>query len=187
MDQGPAHHKALHSGFMQLGSLRVHHTTGATGRRCCSSTAWARRATWSGGSTSRVIGRTIASSRPTSRVRPQRKAARRATASRYFARGSSSSTCGPATAPAVMVGTSLGGRMALEMALRRPQSVRGLVLVNSLGLGRPKVQHVLWAGHDAPGGRGRDGGGAEALHWVPPHAIRRVRGAVPGASRHRAG
>lgn len=41
---------------------------------------------------------------------------------------------------AAVVGTSMGGRVALELALTRPRRVRRLVLVNSLGLGRPQVQ-----------------------------------------------
>ena len=38
-------------------------------------------------------------------------------------------------APAVLVGHSLGGATALQLALDRPKTVRGLVLVNSAGLG----------------------------------------------------
>jgi pyruvate dehydrogenase E2 component (dihydrolipoamide acetyltransferase) len=38
-------------------------------------------------------------------------------------------------APAVLVGHSLGGAAALDLALSRPKLVRGLVLVNSAGLG----------------------------------------------------
>jgi pyruvate dehydrogenase E2 component (dihydrolipoamide acetyltransferase) len=38
-------------------------------------------------------------------------------------------------APAVLIGHSLGGATALELALARPKLVRGLVLVNSAGLG----------------------------------------------------
>ena len=39
-----------------------------------------------------------------------------------------------------VVGTSLGGRVALELALRHRNLLTKLVLVNSLGLGRPQVQ-----------------------------------------------
>jgi len=41
---------------------------------------------------------------------------------------------------AAVVGASLGGRVALELALRHPKLVRKLVLVNALGLGRPNLQ-----------------------------------------------
>jgi pimeloyl-ACP methyl ester carboxylesterase len=40
----------------------------------------------------------------------------------------------------VLVGASMGGRVALEVALRQPQSVRKLVLVNALGVVRPRVR-----------------------------------------------
>ena len=40
----------------------------------------------------------------------------------------------------VLVGASMGGRVAMEVALRRPELVRKLVLVNTLGLGRPRLQ-----------------------------------------------
>ncbi|HVB76364.1 MAG TPA: alpha/beta fold hydrolase [Candidatus Nitrosotalea sp.] len=39
---------------------------------------------------------------------------------------------------ATMVGASLGGRVALELALNHPHRVKRLVLVNSVGLGRPR-------------------------------------------------
>ncbi|MGH7903388.1 MAG: alpha/beta fold hydrolase [Candidatus Dormibacteraceae bacterium] len=41
---------------------------------------------------------------------------------------------------AAVVGASLGGRVAIELALQRPARVSRLVLVNSLGLGRPRVR-----------------------------------------------
>ncbi|HEX6547524.1 MAG TPA: alpha/beta hydrolase [Candidatus Dormibacteraeota bacterium] len=41
-----------------------------------------------------------------------------------------------------VVGTSMGGRVALELALEFRTRVSKLVLVNSLGLGRPQVQLV---------------------------------------------
>src|SRR3979409_1838361 len=44
---------------------------------------------------------------------------------------------------AAVVGTSLGGRIALELALENPRRVSKLVLVNALGFGRPNV-HVSY-------------------------------------------
>ena len=41
---------------------------------------------------------------------------------------------------AAVIGASLGGRIALELALEEPKLVRKLVLVNTLGLGRPQVR-----------------------------------------------
>jgi pimeloyl-ACP methyl ester carboxylesterase len=39
-----------------------------------------------------------------------------------------------------VVGASLGGRVAIELAVRRRPRIEKLVLVNSLGLGRPRMQ-----------------------------------------------
>jgi pimeloyl-ACP methyl ester carboxylesterase len=41
---------------------------------------------------------------------------------------------------AIVVGTSMGGRVAIELALRHPEKVEKLVLVNALGFGLPKIQ-----------------------------------------------
>jgi pimeloyl-ACP methyl ester carboxylesterase len=41
-------------------------------------------------------------------------------------------------APMDVVGASMGGRIAIDFALTHPRLVRRLVLVNSLGLGRPR-------------------------------------------------
>src|SRR5260221_4235620 len=46
---------------------------------------------------------------------------------------------------AAIVGTSLGGRIALEVALETPHLVKRLVLVNALGLGRPRPQGAQMA------------------------------------------
>src|SRR5258708_20014381 len=40
----------------------------------------------------------------------------------------------------VLVGASLGGRIALELALEQPRLVPKLALVNALGRGRPHVR-----------------------------------------------
>jgi pyruvate dehydrogenase E2 component (dihydrolipoamide acetyltransferase) len=46
-------------------------------------------------------------------------------------------------APAIVVGHSLGGATALQLALDRPKLVRGLVLVDSAGLGREISSDLL--------------------------------------------
>jgi pimeloyl-ACP methyl ester carboxylesterase len=73
----------------------------------------------------------------------------------------------------VLVGTSMGGRVALEVALRSPDSVEKLVLVNALGVVRPNVQ-VFYPLVLVP----RVGETVlavmrEALHRLPPAAIQR--------------
>src|SRR5438477_12418136 len=46
---------------------------------------------------------------------------------------------------AVIIGASLGGRVALELALEKPHLAKRLVLVNALGLGRPRPQMAQMA------------------------------------------
>jgi pimeloyl-ACP methyl ester carboxylesterase len=83
----------------------------------------------------------------------------------------------------VLVGTSMGGRVALEVALRRPESVRKLVLVNALGVVRPNVQLFYPLVLLPRVGEGLVGVVREALHRLPPRAIRRFAGrflGIPG-------
>ena len=86
---------------------------------------------------------------------------------------------------AAIVGTSLGGRVALEIALERPQLARRLVLVNALGLGRPRPQmaQMAYGLVTVP----RVGEAVMrftrgALRWASPRTIRRVAGRFAGAS-----
>lgn len=83
---------------------------------------------------------------------------------------------------AAVIGASLGGRIALELALKHPQRVSKLVLVNSLGLGRPTM-HLSYGLMTLP----RVGEAAmkvarSALNWAPSPMIRRVAGRWVGAS-----
>jgi pimeloyl-ACP methyl ester carboxylesterase len=86
---------------------------------------------------------------------------------------------------ATLVGASLGGRIALEVALEQPRLARKLVLVNTLGLGRPKVRmtQVAYGLVTLP----RVGEAVmrftrDALHWAPPKMIRRVAARYAGGS-----
>ena len=86
---------------------------------------------------------------------------------------------------AVLVGASLGGRVALEVALSRPSLVRKLVLVNTLGLGRPKVRfaQAVYGLVTIP----RVGEAAmrfarDALRWASPGMVRRFAARYAGAS-----
>jgi pimeloyl-ACP methyl ester carboxylesterase len=72
----------------------------------------------------------------------------------------------------VLVGASMGGRVALEVALHNRDVVRKLVLVNSLGVVRPNV-HPLYSLATLPRvGEGMMRLMKEALHRLPPHRIR---------------
>jgi len=86
---------------------------------------------------------------------------------------------------AALVGASLGGRIALEVALEQPKLVRKLVLVNTLGLGRPKVRMAQMAYGlvtiprvgEAVMRFTRD-----ALTWAPAAMVRRVAARYSGAT-----
>ena len=81
-----------------------------------------------------------------------------------------------------VVAASLGGRVALELALKHPDRVGRLVLVNSLGLGRPSV-HMTYGLITLPRvGETVMRAARSALNWAPPPMIRRVAGRYIGAS-----
>ena len=83
---------------------------------------------------------------------------------------------------AAVVGASLGGRVALELALKYPQRVRKLVLVNSLGLGRPAMRLTYGLITLPRVGETVMKVTRNALNWVPSAMIRRVAGRYIGAS-----
>ncbi len=87
---------------------------------------------------------------------------------------------------ATLVGASLGGRIVLEVALDRPRLVNRLVLVNTLGLGRPQVRlaQVAYGLVSLP----RVGETVmkltrDALHWASPTLVRRVAARYSGATK----
>ncbi len=83
---------------------------------------------------------------------------------------------------AAIVGASLGGRVALELALKHPQRVSKLVLVNSLGLGRPSMRLTYGLITLPRVGETMMNVTRNALNWVPAAMIRRVAGRYVGAS-----
>jgi len=86
---------------------------------------------------------------------------------------------------AAIVGASLGGRIALELALERPQLARRLVLVNALGLGRPKPQmaQMAYGLVTVPAvGEAVMRFTRGALRWASPRTIRKVAGRFAGTT-----
>lgn len=86
---------------------------------------------------------------------------------------------------AAIVGTSLGGRIALEIALEQPKLARRLVLVNALGLGRPRPQmaQMAYGLVTVPHvGEAVMRFTRSALRWAPPRTIRRVVGRFAASS-----
>jgi pimeloyl-ACP methyl ester carboxylesterase len=86
---------------------------------------------------------------------------------------------------AAVVGASLGGRVALELALEAPRLVRKLVLVNTLGLGRPQVKaaQAVYGLVSVPRvGEAVMRMARDALTWAPPNLIRRVAARYAGTS-----
>ena len=81
---------------------------------------------------------------------------------------------------AVVIGVSMGGRVALEMALVYGRRVEKLVLVNSLGLGRPQIQFFYPLMMLPRVGEVAMSVARQAMHRVPPELIRRWAGRYGG-------
>jgi pimeloyl-ACP methyl ester carboxylesterase len=80
-----------------------------------------------------------------------------------------------------IVGTSMGGRIALEVALRYPTRLSRLVIVNSLGLGRPKIQPYYPMMLVPRVGETLLHGLRHGLRWAPSPVIRRFAARFIGA------
>jgi len=83
---------------------------------------------------------------------------------------------------ATVVAASLGGRVALELAFKYPERVAKLVLVNTLGFGRPTVRMTYGLMTLPRVGETVMRAAGSALHWAPPPMIRRVAGRYIGAT-----
>jgi pimeloyl-ACP methyl ester carboxylesterase len=85
---------------------------------------------------------------------------------------------------AALVGASLGGRIALEVALEQPKLVRKLALVNTLGLGRPRVRmaQAAYGLVSLPRvGEAVMGFARDALTWAPRTMVRRFAARYSGS------
>jgi len=82
---------------------------------------------------------------------------------------------------ATVVGTSMGGRVALELALAYPARVGKLVVVNSLGLGRPRIQPYYPVMLMPRLGETVLQGMKHGLRWAPSPVIRNLAARFIGA------
>jgi pimeloyl-ACP methyl ester carboxylesterase len=100
----------------------------------------------------------------------------------YFARTLQGYLDAVGVGSAVVVGTSMGGRVALELALEFGSRVSKLVLVNSLGLGRPQIQFFYPLMMLPRVGEAAMRVAREAMSRVPPAMIRRFAARYAGVS-----
>ena len=174
--------KTLHSGWLEMGSLRVHHMHGGRG-----SPVLFIHGLGSSGYIEWRFNLEAVSDRH--RVyapdlpgfgRSEKPRARYGIA--YFTRFIERYMEDRGLRSAAIVGASLGGRIALELALESPRLVRKLVLVNALGLGRPNV-HVSYGLVTIPRlGEALMNVARDALRWAPSQMIRRVAARYSGAT-----
>jgi pimeloyl-ACP methyl ester carboxylesterase len=177
--------RVLHSGFVDLGRIRVHHTYGGHG----SPVVFIHGLGSSGymewrlnleetASRHRVFAPDLPGYGRTDKPRARYTIP-------FFARFIQRYVDDRRLRSVTLVGASLGGRVALEVALERPSLVRKLVLINTLGLGRPKVRvtQMLYGLVSLP----RVGEAAmrfarDALRWASPDMVRHVAGRYAGVS-----
>lgn len=177
--------KVLHSEFVQLGRLRAHHTHGGHGAPVVfihglgssGYMEWRLNLEEFAGR-HRVFAPDLPGYGRTDKPRVRYTIP-------YFARFIQRYMEDRRIRSATVVGASLGGRVALEVALQSPALVRKLVLVNTLGLGRPQVRMTQFAyglvtlprvGEAAMRFAG------DALRWASPRLVRRVAGRYAGVS-----
>jgi pimeloyl-ACP methyl ester carboxylesterase len=172
----------LRSGWVQVGSLRVHHTHGGRG----SPVLFIHGLGSSGyiewrfnlepaAASNRVFAPDLPGFGRTEKPRARYGVP-------YFARFVERYMESRGLRSAAVVGASLGGRIALELALERPRLIRKLVLVNSLGLGRPNLQMSYGLVTIPRVGEAVMKVARGALGWAPPRMIRRVAARYAGAS-----
>jgi pimeloyl-ACP methyl ester carboxylesterase len=174
--------KALQGGMLHMGSLRVHHTFGGRGAPVLfihglGSSGYLE---WRFNlEPAAAVHRVFAPDLP-GFGRSEKPRARYGIP--YFTRFIERYMDGRGLRSAAVVGASLGGRIAIELALKHPQRVSKLVLVNSLGLGRPTIQLTYGLITLPRVGETVMKVARDALNWVPAPVIRRVAGRYVGAS-----
>ena len=177
--------KNLHSGFVDIGSVRAHHTYGGRG----APVVFIHGLGSSGYMEWRQNLETVAARHRV--FAPDLPGYGRSDKPRarytipFFARFVRHYMEDLGLRGATLVGASLGGRIALEVTLEEPRLVRKLVLVNTLGLGRPRVggAQIAYGLVTLPRiGEAVMKATRDALRWAPPRFIRRVAGRYAGMS-----
>jgi pimeloyl-ACP methyl ester carboxylesterase len=131
----------LRSGFVQVGSLRLHHTVGGRGAppvvfvHGLGSSGYIE---WRFNLPSLAGSRRVLAPDLPGFGRSEKRSVRYGVP--LFAKTLEGYLRALRLRPAVLVGASLGGRVVMELAIRRPEMVRKVVLVNALGLGRPNLR-----------------------------------------------
>jgi pimeloyl-ACP methyl ester carboxylesterase len=177
--------KTIRSGFVEVGNLRVHHTTGGHGSPVVfihglgssGYIEW-RNNLGDVAKRHRVLAPDLPGYGRTDKPRARYTVP-------YFARFVRRYMAERNLRSAALIGASLGGRVVLEVALEEPKLVRKLVLVNTLGLGRPTVgaAQVAYGLVTIPRvGEAVMNLARDALRWAPPRVIRRVAGRYAGVS-----
>lgn len=174
--------KTLHAGMLHMGSLRVHHTQGGRGTPVLfihglGSSGYLE---WRFNLEPSAAHHRIYAPDLPGFGRSEKPRARYGIP--YFTRFIDRYMEDRGLHSAAVVGASLGGRVALELALKYPQRVRKLVLVNSLGLGRPAMRLTYGLITLPRVGETVMKVTRNALNWVPSAMIRRVAGRYVGAS-----
>jgi pimeloyl-ACP methyl ester carboxylesterase len=175
--------KLVRSGFLDVGSLRVHHMQGGRGTPVIfihglgssGYMEW-RRNLETVAERHRVLAPDLPGYGRTDKPRVRYTIP-------YFARFIRSYMEESGLRSAVLIGASLGGRVALEVALEEPKRVRKLVLVNTLGLGRPQVRmaQVAYGLVTIPRvGEAVMGLARDALTWAPRTVVRRFAARYSG-------
>jgi pimeloyl-ACP methyl ester carboxylesterase len=177
--------KLIHSGFVELGSLRVHHMFGGRGSPVLfihglgssGYMEW-RHNLEPAAARHRVFAPDMPGYGRTDKPRARYTVP-------YFARFVRRYMEDRSLRSAALVGASLGGRVALEVALEEPRLVRKLALVNTLGLGRPQVKaaQMAYGLVSLPRvGEAVMNFARDALAWAPPSYIRRVAARYAGTT-----
>jgi pimeloyl-ACP methyl ester carboxylesterase len=174
--------KALQGGMLHMGSLRVHHTHGGRGTPVLfihglGSSGYLE---WRFNLEATAARHRVFAPDLPGFGRSEKPRARYGIP--YFARFIERYMEERGLRSAAVVGASLGGRVAIELALKHPEQVSKLVLVNALGLGRPTIQLTYGLITLPRVGETMMRVARDALNWVPAPVIRRVAGRYVGAS-----